>query len=70
MSFVESFLINLAVAILDKYIKQGSAAFSHYLALKNELAANAKKSEAYNKVVNDSNATRADRRKVEDDSLS
>ena len=70
MGFVESFLVNLAIGILDKYIKKGSAAFAHYMALKSEMANNVKKAEAYDKVVNDPKSTREDRRRAEDDLLS
>jgi hypothetical protein len=56
------------MAILEKLLVKGSAAFDHYLILKKELNDNEEKSIKYEKVVN-SQSTREERRKSEDDLL-
>ena len=58
------------MAILEKLLVKGTDAFSQYLRLKAELEKNKTKSDAYDKVVKNPNATREDRRNAEDDSLS
>lgn len=67
---IESFLVALCMAILEKLITKGSIAFSHYMALKKELDENDEKYKKYKKVVDDPKATREERRKAEDDVLS
>lgn len=66
---IESFLVSLCMAVLEKILTKGSTAFCHYLALKNELEKNKIKAGAYEKIVN-SNASREERRRAEDDLLS
>lgn len=66
---MQGLLVQICMALLEKLIIRGTSAFTKYLALKEELAMNAKKSAAYEKVVLDPNATREDRRKAEDEAL-
>lgn len=66
---MQSFLVALCMAILEKVLVKGTAAFDHYLVLKKELEANDKKSAEYEKVVN-TPTTREERRHAEDDLLS
>lgn len=65
---MQSFLVSLCMAILEKLLVKGSAAFDHYLILKKELNDNEENSIKYEKVVN-SQSTREERRKSEDDLL-
>lgn len=67
---MQSFLVTLCMAILEKLLVKGTIAFDRYLELKKELEKNQKTAQDYNKVVNDPKATREDRRRAEDDSLS
>lgn len=64
-----NFLVSLCMAILEKLITKGTVAFTHYLALKKELDMNEKRANEYQKVV-DSNASREERQRAEDDLLS
>lgn len=66
---MQGFLVSLCLAILEKLVVKGTVAFEHYLALKSELEKNKRASEKYQKVV-DSNASREERRKAEDELLS
>ena len=66
---MQSFLVALCMAILDKILVRGTIAFKKYEDLRKELEENDKKSQAYDKVVN-SPATREERRHAEDDLLS
>jgi methionyl-tRNA synthetase len=58
------------MAILEKLLVKGTDAFGQYIKLKAELEKNKTKSDAYDKVVKNPNATREERRHAEDDSLS
>jgi hypothetical protein len=62
---MESFLIDLCLALLEKLLVKGSQAFGHYLALKDAV----QKAKEYQKVV-DKPTTREERRRAEDDLLS
>lgn len=64
-----NFLVSLCMAILEKLITKGTVAFTHYLALKKELDKNEKRANEYQKIV-DSNASREERQRAEDDLLS
>lgn len=66
---MQSFLVALCIAILDKILVRGTIAFKKYEDLRKELEENDKKSQTYDKVVN-SPATREERRHAEDDLLS
>lgn len=67
---MQTFLIKLALAILESYLVKGSKAFDHYLELKSELLENKKKAIKYDQVVKNPNASREERKKIEDDLLS
>lgn len=62
---METFLIDLCLAILEKLLVRGSQAFDHYLALKDAV----QKAKDYQKVV-DKPTTREERKRAEDDILS
>jgi hypothetical protein len=66
---MQSFLVALCIAILDKILVRGTIAFKKYEDLRKELEENDKKSQTYDKVVN-SPSTREERRHAEDDLLS
>lgn len=65
---MQSFLVALCVAILEKLITKGTIAASHLIALKAELEKNQASADKYQKVV-DSNANREERRRAEDELL-
>ena len=67
---MQTFLIKLALAILESYLVKGSEAFDHYLKLRSELLENKKKADNYDQVVKNPNASREERKKIEDDLLS
>lgn len=67
---MQTFLIKLALAILESYLVKGSKAFGHYLELRSELLENKKKADNYDQVVKNPNASREERKKIEDDLLS
>lgn len=62
---MQSFLVSLCLAILEKLLVKGTSAYVKYEALRKELADNKKASEDYQKVV-DSGASREERRRAED----
>lgn len=64
------FLVKLCMAILEKLLVQGTVAFTHYIALKNELESNSKKSDSYQKIVDNQTSTREERKSAEDELLS
>lgn len=66
---MNSFLVSLAMAILERFLTKGTIAFGHYLALQQELAKAKKDAENYEKIVNTQTADRVDRRKAEDEAL-
>lgn len=66
---MQSFLVALCMAILEKLIQKGTQEWVKYEALKEELALNKKKAGDYQKVI-DSPAGREERRKIEDEYLS
>lgn len=66
---MQSFLVALCMAILEKLLQKGTQEWIKYEALKEELALNKKKAGDYQKVV-DSPAGREERRKIEDEHLS
>ena len=66
---LQSFLVALAMEILKYYTPKGVASFWSYWKERQELKENAKKAGKYQEVV-DSPASREDRRKAEDASLS
>lgn len=63
---MQSFLVALCMAILEKLITRGTQEWIKYEALRDELARNKKKAEDYQKVV-DGNKSRDERRRAEDD---
>lgn len=65
---MQSFLVALCMAILEKLITKGTQEWLKYEALREELSRNKKKAEDYQKVV-DKPSNRDDRRKAEDDLL-
>ena len=67
---MQGFLVSLCMAILEKLLVKGTEAFGQYLKLKAELEKNKAMSNEYDKVVNNPNATREERRNAEDDALS
>jgi len=67
---MQSFIVSLCMAILEKLLVKGSKAFDRWLDLKKELETNEKNAKAYDKVVKDPNATREDRKRAEDSLLS
>lgn len=67
---MQSFLVTLALAILRNVVSEGSTAFAHFIALEEELKKAAEKDANYDKIKNNPNATREDRRHAEDDVLS
>lgn len=67
---MESFLVALSMAILEKVLTKGTIAFGQFLALKKALEENEKNAKAYEAVVKDPKATREDRKRAEDSALS
>jgi predicted nucleotide-binding protein (sugar kinase/HSP70/actin superfamily) len=67
---MQAFLVSLAMAILKSVIEKGSVAAAHLIALEIELAKAQKKANTFEKIKNDPNATREDRRNAENDALS
>lgn len=65
---MQSFLIKLCIAILEKLLIRGSEAWYKFKALRDELEANEQKAEKYQSIVNKS-ANREERRKAEDELL-
>ena len=65
---MQSFLVALCMAILEKLITRGTQEWLKYEALRDELARNKQKADDYQKVV-DGNKSREERRKSEDDLL-
>lgn len=65
---MQSFLVALCMAILEKLINKGTQEWVKYEALREELARNKQKADEYQKVV-DGNKSREERRKSEDDLL-
>lgn len=65
---MQSFLVALCMAILEKLITKGTDAWLKYEALRSELEKNKKNAEKYDEVVK-SGADREKRRKAEDDVL-
>lgn len=65
---MQSFLVALCMAILEKLITRGTQEWIKYEALRDELARNKQKADDYKKVV-DGNKSREERRKSEDDLL-
>lgn len=65
---MQSFLVSLCMAILEKLITRGTQEWVKYEALRDELARNKQKADDYQKVV-DKPSTREDRKKAEDDLL-
>lgn len=65
---MQSFLVALCMAILEKLITKGTQEWVKYEALREELARNKQKADDYQKVV-DGNKSREERRKSEDDLL-
>lgn len=65
---MQSFLVALCMAILEKLITKGTQEWVKYEALREELSRNKQKADDYQKVV-DKPSTREDRRKAEDDLL-
>lgn len=66
---MQSFLVALCMAILEKLITKGTQEWVKYEALREELSRNKQKADEYQKVV-DGNKSREERRKSEDDLLS
>lgn len=66
---MQSFLVALCMAILEKLITKGTQEWLKYEALREELSRNKQKADDYQKVV-DSPAGREERRRSEDASLS
>lgn len=66
---MQSFLVALCMAILEKLITKGTEAWLKYEALRSELEKNKENSDKYKKVV-DGNKPREERRRAEDDLLS
>lgn len=66
---MQSFLVSLCMAILEKLITRGTQEWVKYEALRDELSRNKQKADDYQKVV-DGNKSREERRKSEDDLLS
>ena len=70
LGFIELLLASLAKSILKHYAgKAGIAVFEYWSEL-NELKDNKKKSDKYEKVAKDPNASREERKKAEDEALS
>lgn len=65
---MQSFLVALCMAILEKLITKGTQEWLKYEALREELSRNKKKAEDYQKVV-DKPSTREERREAEDNLL-
>lgn len=65
---MQSFLVALCMAILEKLITRGTQEWVKYEALRDELSRNKQKADDYQKVV-DGNKSREERRKSEDDLL-
>lgn len=65
---MQSFLVSLCMAILEKLITRGTQEWVKYEALRDELSRNKQKADDYKKVV-DGNKSREERRKSEDDLL-
>lgn len=65
---MQSFLVALCMAILEKLINKGTQEWVKYEALREELSHNKKKAEDYQKVV-DKPSTREERREAEDNLL-
>ena len=65
---MQSFLVALCMAILEKLITRGTQEWVKYEALRGELSRNKQKADDYQKVV-DGNKSREERRKSEDDLL-
>lgn len=65
---MQSFLVALCMAILEKLINKGTQEWVKYEALRDELSRNKQKADDYQKVV-DGNKSREERRKSEDDLL-
>lgn len=65
---MQSFLVALCMAILEKLITRGTQEWVKYEALRDELSRNKQKADEYQKVV-DGNKSREERRKSEDDLL-
>lgn len=63
---MQSFLVALCMAILEKLITRGTQEWVKYEALRDELARNKQKADEYQKVV-DGNKSREERRSAEDE---
>lgn len=65
---MQSFLVALCMAILEKLITKGTQEWLKYEALREELSRNKQKADDYQKVV-DKPSTREERREAEDNLL-
>ena len=65
---MQSFLVALCLAVLEKLLVKGTQEYVKFEALRAELKKNKEASEDYQKVV-DSGASREERRRAEDDLL-
>ena len=67
---MQSFLISLLMAVLEKLLIKGTAAFQRYMDLKKALEENEQAAKEYQKTVDNPSASLEDRKKAEDDLLS
>ena len=67
---MQSFLVSLLMAVLEKLLVKGTAAFQRYMDLKKALEENEQAAKEYQKTVDNPATSREDRKKAEDDLLS